>query len=360
MKKKVCHVTSVHKWNDIRIYRKECISLVNFGYDVNLLVLNSSFKGESNGVNVHSVQLNYSSTFSRIFKASAILHKKAVEIDADVYHIHDPELLPLGKRLTKAGKRVIFDAHEDTGSDILKKELIPRPFRKIASLIYNSYEKSLVKSFFGVISVTEKLTARFGHKHAETIKNYPILDSFQPEVPYHRRDNIIVYVGGLMKIRGISECIKAMKHLNDYTLVLAGPFDSEIYQKECESLEEWDKKVEYLGTIELEKVYRLLERAKLGLTMLYPTKGHLNSLPIKTFEYLAAGTPVLMTEIPYWREVFKEQGNYTSSFESKDLAKAMLRAIEESNEEQNQKNREVVLEKFNWVGEAQKLDNFYR
>lgn len=356
---KVCHVTSVHKWNDIRIFKKECTSLAESGHVVHLLVLNSSFEGESNGVKVHSVQFNYHSTFSRILKASALLYNHALKINADVYHLHDPELLPLGKRLTKAGKRVIFDAHEDTGSDILKKEFIPAPFRKITSMFYSRYEKKTVQQLFGVISVTEKLTARFNHKHSATIKNYPILNSFKPDIPYHERDNIIVYVGGLMKIRGISECIKAMKYLPDYRLVLAGPFDSKAFQKECESLDEWSKKVEYLGVIELEAVYRLLERAKLGLTMLYPTKGHLNSLPIKSFEYLAAGTPVLMTDIPYWRTVFKDMVHYAETFDPEKLAQEMLSSIEHATQSKNENNRKMVLQQFNWSSEAEKLNKFY-
>ena len=49
------------------------------------------------------------------------IYKKALEIDADIYHFHDPELLPYGLKLKKKGKSVIFDSHENYSEQIKEK-----------------------------------------------------------------------------------------------------------------------------------------------------------------------------------------------------------------------------------------------
>ena len=39
---RVCHLTSVHEYNDVRIMKKECISLTKAGYDVFLVACGKS------------------------------------------------------------------------------------------------------------------------------------------------------------------------------------------------------------------------------------------------------------------------------------------------------------------------------
>ena len=357
---RICHVTSVHSWNDIRIFQKECVSLANFGYNVHLLVANSPFEGESNGVNVHSCDIGKRSRVERMRKSAQLMKDDAFLLDADLYHLHDPELLPLGKALIKKGKKVIFDAHEDAAADLLEKDLFPKPIRGIMSGLYNWYEKNTAKSFSGLISVSEEITKSFNHPLSETIKNYPVLSLFSKvQKNKDEEDPFIIYAGGLTRVRGIKEIILSMKYLPDYKLVLAGPFDSDSFKNECTELEQWNQ-VDYVGYIPLEKVYELLSRASLGFTMLYPTEGHIHSLPIKTFEYMAAGIPVLMTDMPYWREIFGDYGNYANVYDPKEIGQKAKVLLNKEDNSQIQKAKEMVFNKFEWEKEAAKLDRFYQ
>ena len=59
--------------------------------------------------------------FTRIFKSFFIFPFKAICINSDIYHIHDPELIPAGLILKLLNKKVIYVIHESYSEDIFNK-----------------------------------------------------------------------------------------------------------------------------------------------------------------------------------------------------------------------------------------------
>ncbi|MFN9112262.1 MAG: glycosyltransferase, partial [Bacteroidota bacterium] len=105
---KIAHLTSAHPYTDIRIFHKQCVSLSKQGYAVYLVATNCASQ-VLNGVNVVGVQRKGKGRFSRMFNTTRDVYRKALELDADIYHFHDPELLPFGLKLARRGKIVIYD-----------------------------------------------------------------------------------------------------------------------------------------------------------------------------------------------------------------------------------------------------------
>ena len=103
---KVCHITSAHPDGDVRIFHKECVSLAEEGYDVSLVIPNTESRIDK-GVNIVSFIYEPSSRISRFTKSVNLAYKKAIEVNADIYHLHDPELLRIAVKLKKKGKKVI-------------------------------------------------------------------------------------------------------------------------------------------------------------------------------------------------------------------------------------------------------------
>ena len=148
---KVCHFSSAHAPNDTRIFHKQCASLAREGYDVTFVVKakDSSSVGTTTekGVQIIQVPVDSSSRLKRILFGAKAVYQKALEVDADIYEFHDPELLPYGVKLARKGKKVIFDSHEDYPTQIMEKEWIPVFLRKIISGVYKAYETHAVKKF---------------------------------------------------------------------------------------------------------------------------------------------------------------------------------------------------------------------
>ena len=98
---RICHVTSVHQRYDTRIFHKECTSLANAGYDVILLVADGKKDEVRNGVKIVSIDYVPTSRYRRILLSGHVMFRAAQQIDAEIYHLHDPELLPFGKKLKR-------------------------------------------------------------------------------------------------------------------------------------------------------------------------------------------------------------------------------------------------------------------
>ena len=124
---KVCYFTSKSA-SDVRVFGKECITLVKAGYEVYLVSPNA--KDEiKNGVHIIGVPYKKKGIFNRLFILPKLLYKKALSINADIYHFNDPSSLSYGSKLKHKGKKVIFDSFEDHPLLIFEKKSLPYLFR---------------------------------------------------------------------------------------------------------------------------------------------------------------------------------------------------------------------------------------
>lgn len=219
---KVCHITSAHPPEDIRIFHKECMSLAAAGYEVYLVQRGASY--EKNGVHIIGAGEIPNGRFKRMLVGSRRVYEIAQSLACDIYHLHDPELLPYGLKLKRAGKTVIFDSHEDVSAQIMDKEWIPHYLRKLISKFYRKYETRVVQQLNAVIAATPHIADQFmgRAKRIVVINNYPRLDDIEfHTTPFENRNPIICYAGGLNELRGEKVMCEAMKESTG-ELVLAG------------------------------------------------------------------------------------------------------------------------------------------
>ena len=356
---KVCHVTSVHDALDDRIYYKECLSLTEEGYQVFLVALGETFTKD--GIQIIGCGEQPRSRVERFSKFCKKVFQKALNIDADVYHFHDPEMLKYAAKLAKMHKVVIFDSHEDVPAQILDKPWIPKRSRQFVSKVYKRLETKYVKELSGVITATEYIENKFKDraKRTETIKNYPKLDEIiKDETAFAERDKAVCYAGGISHIRGEKIMVSAMEEMEGYSLKLAGNCDDETLKNSK------PKNVEYLGVLSREGVNDLYASSRVGICVLLPTANYINSLPIKIFEYMAAGLPIIASDFPIWREIITEANsgvlvNPEDIVAIRDAIKYYIDHPVEA-QETGERGYRVATGKYNWRVEGKKLVDFYK
>lgn len=359
--KTVCHVTSVHPWDDIRIYKKEAISAAKFTKETFLVAVNAPNK-RINNVQIIGVAINGS--IGRIYRMLFVKKKviaAALKLNADIYHLHDPELLTSAKKLLKKGKSVVYDSHEDVPNAILSKNWIrPAAVRRMISKWYNNFEKSICKQCDGVISVLPEITEKFNNPHKQTLYNYP-LANYTNDVS--KLDGFtLIYVGGLTRIRGIKEICAALELLpSEVELILVGKWESEEFRNECLNQIKDKNRVKETGFIGHEQCQEYIQRAHVGLATLYKEPNYLRSLPIKAFEYAINELPVLMSDIPYWQNEFGSFAEFTDPLNINEIVTKILQ-IKASYEEyciKVQEYKKTELSHKTWENEELKLKAFY-
>ncbi len=351
---KVCHISSAHNSHDIRIFIKECRSLAKAGYEVLFVAY-----GESeliDGVQIMGLGERPESRKARMVRGAREAFEMARGLEAEVYHLHDPELLPYVRKLKKTGAKVIFDSHEDVPSQIMSKDWIPRCLRSTVSAIYRAYETRCVKRLDAVVAATPHIAKQFKGRATRVVvvNNYPLLSdiTFQTK-PFSQREPIACYTGGISESRGEKVMVEAMKGV-DGKLVLAGRRNDK---------SENGGGYDYLGVLDRSGVNALYADAVVGLVLLQPLENYRTSRPIKMYEYMAAGLPVVASNFPEWRSIIEENGCglCVPADDPEAVGRAISIFIDDRNyaQEVGIRGRRAIEEKYNWAKECECLCELY-
>ena len=367
MAKKVCILTSAHPALDVRIFRKECRSLVRGGYHVTLIapILESC---RIEGIQVQAFP-QFRRRFERFLKGWRIMYRAAKREDADIYHFHDPELIPVALLLRVLGKKVVYDVHEDLPNTISYKQYVPAWLRKPLQVTVKITEEFAGRFMNGVVAATAPIVKRFPKaRHRVVVHNYPLLEEFPTETvePAATTGDYVAYVGArITTARGANEMVQAMGLLAQnlpLRLKLAGSFDPPALAETLSKQHGWNR-TEWVGVLGRTGVTRLLRGARAGLVVLHPEPNYLNSEPVKLFEYMAAGIPVIASDFPVWRNLVASAGCglLVNPIDPAATARAIEYLWSHPAEavEMGCRGRAAVEAKYNWNREAERLLEFY-
>lgn len=361
MIKAICHITTVHGPFDSRIFQKECRSAAKLGFDV--FEVAPHHKNEIvDGVQVIGIK-KYKGRFRRIFLGPWSAFRKALSTKAKVCHFHDPELMPIGILLALFGRKVIYDTHEVFPAQVMGKDWLgPRWVRKLIAIFSAGLEKFSALFFSNVIGAIEEGANRFGKKGI-VIKNVPVLDLVKKAEPKKlpKEKPVVIFSGGIFRMKGIYHLIEAFEYLEgEAELWLLGKWESDKFRKECEQLKGYSQ-TKYLGLVHPDEVFSYMKSADIGASTFLPVPNYLQNFPIKAFEYLACGLPIIMSNFPYYMKHFTEGAVFADPEDPRALADQVRKLLADADlrKAMGEKGKAWVLSTFNWSIEEKKLGDLY-
>jgi glycosyltransferase involved in cell wall biosynthesis len=360
----IVHLTSAHPRTDVRIFLKECRSLAQRGHAVTLLVADGLGAEVRDGVQIESVPRT-KGRLGRMGLAPIRLLWKALHLRADLYHLHDPELIPMGVFLKAWGAKVVFDAHEDLPKQVLNKSYLPLPVRRIVSTVTSAFLRITFPWFDGLVAATPTIRNILLRINTNTIdiNNYPILGELVTGDRSISLNRFVCYVGAISRIRGVFELVSALELLpKDIRLQLAGPFEDSAVETSLKGMEGWHQ-VDYLGVIGRDGVRQAMAASMVGIVTLLPAPNYLDSQPIKMFEYMSAGLAVVASDFPLWQSILGEGpcGLCVNPQDPKAIADAILSLVSQPEVAlaMGRHGQKAVRERFNWEVESNKLGSYY-
>lgn len=362
---RVCHFSSVHPADDIRIFHKECRSLAEAGHEVHFVVP-AGADAVRDGVHLHAVAAASGGRLLRMLLTAFRVFRAARALRAQVYHFHDPELLPWALLLRLGGAAVIYDAHEDVPRDILSKAWIPAWLRRPLAWGFEFVEDFVARRLDAVVTATPHIRDRFlaAGCRALDINNYPIpgelllaeaADDFSAAA---RPD--VCYAGLIIPIRGSREMVRAVDRAG-VSLQLAGRL-APAERAQLAALPGWER-VKELGFLDRAGVSRAYGRCFAGLVLFHDEPNHTHAQPNKLFEYMSAGMPLIASHFPLWREVVEGSGaGICVDPLDVDAIAAAIRRLDgdrELSQRMGEAGRRAVRDTYNWEAERNKLLALY-
>lgn len=367
--RRVCVLTSVHSALDTRVFHKQARTLASAGYDV-LLVAQHAGDTCQDGVRIAALPEGVPRWQRPVQWWRLLL--KALRSRADVYHIHDPELIPLALLLQGLTRRpAIYDAHEYYGDEVRTRLWIPAPLRNLCGRLTEQLEKAAARRLGAVVTVNEHMTARFlrVQPRSVTIHNYPPAEYFG-EAPSGERERLVVYAGVLTRDRGIETIYETGRLLRarfaGLTIAIAGSLDwagvSPTIPRE-EAAWQRDAGVRFLGLLPQREIPGLLARAAAGWVPFLPTPNNIRSTPNKLLEYMAAALPVVASDFGYLRAIVSGAGCGLLACPADAASQAAQIAwlLDHPHEARamGERGRRAVLDRYTWATEGEKLVRLY-
>lgn len=365
---RICVLTSVHPPLDTRVFYRQARSTAAAGFEVTLIAPGAP-QQPVEGVAFRSLP-TAGGRPGRLLRWP-VLFVKALRTRADVYHFHDPELLPWGVLLHWVTRRpVVYDSHEYLEEDILGKAWIPARARRVVAAVSGRVERWCARRLSAVIAVTDEMRERFlvVQPRTITVKNLPPAPAIA--YPPSERRPIVAYAGLMNRERGLDILYETARLVREHVPAaefhILGNLEWDgLPADQSRPKEEWAAAgIRFLGTVPASDVAALISTASVGWLPRNPhVANNLLAWPNKLVEYMIVGLPVVASDLPLQARVVREHscGRVVEALSARAHAAAIVELLNDpfAAREAGERGRKAAQEHYTWEAEAQKLQSLY-
>jgi len=363
MNRSICIIGSNLNRQDARIFWRQGLSLVSAGYSVTYIVSDNEPEEIINKIKIIPTRFLANSRIKRLLFSKKYFYRKAIEVNSDLYQISSPELIGIGIKLKKRGKKVIFDLREDYTSFVREMTWIPTSFlRLIISNLAKMYLNKTLNKYHAVIGVTPNIFENLKISASITcvVTNYPnITNTSETSIAdYLKRKNNICYIGSVYRKSNQNIIFNVIQGFQDLNYTIMGNIEQNL-KLELSEIPYWSK-INYIQSWSKLELQKVLKCATIGNAIIdySPNLGYKKGSlgVIKLFEYMEAGIPVICTDFILWKEIINKYkcGICVNPKNENEIRSAISYLLNNKIEafQMGQNGRRAILEEYNWESQS--------
>lgn len=359
---RVIHVTTSHRADDVRIFDRECRSLADCGrYEVYLAAAGEMPRGSR--VNLIPLAPAPGGRSGRFIYAPRKAWGLTRALSADLWHFHDPELLPLALKMAKSGTRVVWDAHEDyveKFADDGGKDWIPGLARGPVRSGMKAMLAAVDRQAAGVVAATDTIASRYRNVNTAVVGNEARLEDFVSCTPRFDTKRVL-FTGSPGPAHLFEEVVSAVEALPDVTLAVAGrEAPPQVWNSAKAKL---GNRIRHLGWLDRKGLAQAISGSSVGLCTYSDVATYARTSPNKIFEFGAAGLPVVASPNPSNARFIAEGlgGFLALGFTSENLRDAIAVALSDEAvwERASRNGRDWAARAGSWEASEKRLLDLY-
>lgn len=314
--KHICHVSVLNPLKHSRIYYRWGLGAISLGYEVSIFA-----QGEADEITDSPINFYATGSFSRLSIKRLFFsfrqRRKLLKLKADIYVLHSPELLPLGKWLQKKTRaKIIFDVHEDYYKNIIHAPHYPNILKKpLASLVRKqemkatNYLDAVVyaeECYEEMLTVPKEQIFLLRNKFVQPTNP---LEEGPISGPYMLTTGTLAWPWGL---RESYELWKTICKISPIRWVVAGHSNDESVLDFLENevgQSEFGSYFTLIGGrryVPYSRIIALIKNCLFGTGFYHLQPNIAGKIPTKFYEFMALKKPLLFTKEQVWND-FNEQ-----------------------------------------------------
>jgi len=198
------------------------------------------------------------------------------------------------KAAIKHGIPAIYE-HDHHEQKPFEPEIAHNPLLQIAVTVAEPIRESMIENGMPpekIIKLHNGFNQIFLERHPEAAKIW------REKLLVNQRQHLIVYSGALRGFKGINLVIEVAKEMPQAQFAFAGGNPSEVQHYQQLAQEKQTPNVTFVGHLPQNQLASLLQAADILVHPHRSGNAAATTSPMKLFDYLASGTPIVATEIP--------------------------------------------------------------